>query len=95
MIVCIPQERYNMINAIGTGFVCLENMALSAYDMGIDSCIVGRAEATFKNPNLIPLLEKWNLDGYMPLMFLCLGYIDGEYPKAKERKDNRIIWGNN
>lgn len=94
-IVCIPKEKYNKVNAIGSGFVCLQNMALSAYDLGIDSCIVGRAEATFNIPEMALLLKKWKIDdNYMPLMFLCLGYINGHYPTAKKRKENRVYWIN-
>ncbi len=25
-------------------------------------------------------------------MFLCMGYIDGSYPKAKPRKEDRILF---
>ena len=92
-IVCIPKERYHMVNAIGTGFTCLENMVLEAYSLGVDSCIVGRAEATFQNPEIRELWHTWNVDEeYEPLMFLCMGYIDGEYPKAKPRKEGRVIF---
>lgn len=95
-IVCILKNRYNMVNAIGTGFTCLENMVLEAYSLGVDSCIVGRTEATFKIPEMASLLQEWKVDEeYFPLMFLCLGYIDGTYPKAKPRKENRVIFVGN
>ena len=92
-IVCTPKKSYTMTNSIGSGFTCIENMVLEAYSLGVDSCIVGRAKATFEQPEMADLLKQWQLDeDYMPLMFLCLGYIDGPYPKAKPRKDGRILF---
>lgn len=68
-------------------------MVLEAYSLGISSCIVGRAEATFEKPQMQALLKEWGLDDeYMPLVFVCLGYIDGDYPKIKPRNEGRIIF---
>lgn len=92
-IVCIKKAQKTAVNAIGSAFVCAENMVLEAYEQGVGSCIVGRAEATFAHPEMAALLEKWGLDEeYMPLVFVCLGYLDGEYPKAKARAEGRAIF---
>ena len=92
-IVCIKKVQKTAVNAIGSAFVCAENMVLEAYALGVSSCIVGRAEATFAQEDMQALLEKWGLDAeYMPLVFVCLGYIDGEYPKAKPRAEGRTIY---
>ena len=59
----------------------------------MSSCIVGRAEATFEHPEMAKLFKKWNLDEeYMPLVFVCLGYIDGKYPDIKSRNEGRMIY---
>lgn len=92
-IVCVPRSRKNMVNIIGAAFVCAENMVLEAYDLGVSSCIVGRAEMTFDHPEIAPLLTQWGLDPeYMPLVFVCLGYINGDYPKVKTRAEGRTLW---
>lgn len=92
-IVCIPRQMSTKANGIGSAFVCAENMVLEAYDLGISSCIVGRAETTFSNPEIASLLSKWGLDeDYTPMVFVCLGYINGEYPMVKPRKEGRMIW---
>ena len=92
-IICTPKNNYTMVNSIGSGFTCIENMVLEAYSLGVDSCIVGRAEATFRLPEMDALLRKWDFDEeYTPLMFLCLGYIDGPYPHAKPRKEGRVLF---
>lgn len=92
-IVCVPNQMATKVNGIGSAFVCAENMVLEAYDLGVSSCIVGRAEATFANPEMAALLPAWGLDAdYVPMVFVCLGYISGEYPKVKPRQEGRIIW---
>lgn len=92
-IVCVPKARKEAVNGIGSAFVCAQNMVMEAYALGVSSCIVGRAEATFRHPEMAELLPKWGLDSdYMPMVFVCLGYIDGAYPKIKARKEGRTLW---
>ncbi|MGI6576975.1 MAG: nitroreductase family protein [Eubacteriales bacterium] len=92
-IVCVPKALKTHVNCIGSAFACAQNMILMAYDLGVSSCIVGRAEATFSNPEMAELLSKWGLDeNYMPLVFVCLGYIDGDYPAIIKRAEGRTIY---
>lgn len=88
-IVCVADTMKAKVNGIGSAFVCAENMVLEAYDLGVSSCIVGRAEDTFRDPEMARLLESWNIGAFSPLVFVCLGYIDGDYPKAKARNEGR------
>ena len=68
-------------------------MVLVAMEQGVSSVIVGRAEATFENNEMKELLNKWGLDEEdIPLVFVCLGYINGEYPKIKPRNEGRVIY---
>jgi len=92
-IVCVPRARKDTVNCIGSAFACAENMVLEAYDLGVASCIVGRAEATFSKPEMAELLADWGLDEeYMPMVFVCLGYINGDYPDIKPRHEGRTLW---
>lgn len=92
-IICIPKDRYTMVNAIGSGFTCIENMVIEAYSLGVDNCIVGRADATFQIPEMAALLKQWGVDEqFKPLMFLCMGYVKGNYPKAKPRQEGRVLF---
>ena len=92
-MVCIQRARKDQVNQIGSAFVCAENMVLEAYDLGVSSVIVGRAEATFANPDMQALLDKWGLDpAYMPIVFVCLGYINGAYPRIKPRNEGRAMY---
>ena len=95
-MVCIQRARKTEVNQIGAAFVCAENMVLQAYDLGVSSVIVGRAEATFAQPGMQALLDEWGLDpDYMPIVFVCLGYIDGPYPDVKARNEGRWIYVGN
>ena len=92
-MVCIQRARKDQVNQIGSAFCCAQNMVLEAYDLGISSVIVGRAEATFAQPGMQELLDQWGLDpAYMPIVFVCLGYIDGPYPAVKARNEGRSIY---
>lgn len=91
-IVCVPERSKAYVNGIGSAFVCAENMVMAAYSLGVSSCIVGRAEPTFANPEMQELWNEWGLEEYAPIAFVCLGYIDGAYPSAKPRKEGRILF---
>lgn len=92
-MVCVPKSRMTTVNCIGSAFVCAENMVLEAFDLGVSSCIVGRAEATFQIPEMAALLPQWGLDeAYTPLVFVCLGYINGTYPHIKPRSPERSLY---
>lgn len=92
-MVCVSKSFAKAVNGIGSAFVCAENMVLEAMELGVSSCIVGRAEATFTQPEMEALLTEWGLEeDYIPVVFVCLGYINGEYPKVKSRKDGRALY---
>lgn len=92
-IVCVPKQMAAKVNGIGSAFVCAENMVLEAQDLGVSSCIVGRAEATFAHPEMAALLPQWGAEeNDVPMVFVCLGYINGDYPKIKARNEGRILW---
>ena len=39
------------------------------------------------------LLKKWGIEGeYRGVGNCILGYLDGDYPKAKDRKDNYVYY---
>ena len=89
-IICVPKQSRSQVNAIGSAFVCAQNMVLEAYDLGVSSCIVGRAEATFAHPDNQNLPLQWVLtENDAPIVFVCLGYVDGKYPDIKPRKEGR------
>ena len=88
--LCVVFAQKNFMFGIPDAFCCAETMLMEAYDLGISSCIVSRAEETFDNETGAEMLKEWGVpENYIARCFVTLGYCDGEYPKAKPRKENR------
>lgn len=88
--VCVVFTPQYFLYGISDAFCCAENMVLMATELGISSCIVARGEETFDNEMGAALLQEWEIPkNYIARCFVLLGYCDGEYPKEKQRKENR------
>ncbi len=88
--LCIVFAQKDFLFSIPDAFCCAETMLMEAFDLGISSCIVSRAEETFDSEAGTALLREWGVpENYIARCFVTLGYCDGEYPKAKPRKENR------
>lgn len=88
--LCIVFAQKNFLFSIPDAFCCAETMLMEAYDLGISSCIVSRAEETFDSEAGAALMREWGVpENYIARCFVTLGYCDGEYPQAKPRKENR------
>lgn len=88
VIVIFGQDDFMF--RIADAFCCAENMVLQATELGISSCIISRGEETFVSPEGLALLKEWEIpENYSAICFVILGYIDGEEPHTKPRKENR------
>ena len=88
--LCIVFAQKNFVFGIPDAFCCAETMLMEAFDLGISSCIVSRAEETFDSEIGAALLKEWGVpENYIARCFVTLGYCDGEYPKAKPRRAGR------
>lgn len=88
--VCVIFSPEHFLYAVPDAFCCAESMVLAAYELGISSCIVARAEETFDTPLGMRLMQEWGIpQTYVPRCFVTLGYVNGEYPAPKPRKDGR------
>lgn len=88
--VCILFGPKNFLYSIPDAFCCAENMVLEAFNLGISSSIIARGEETFDNQIGEELLKELEVpDGYIARCFVILGYVNGEYPEPKPRKDGR------
>ena len=65
----------------------IENMAIAAKSLGIDSCIIGQTRFMYTQTNQVDVnrLIKIPMD-YEHDCTICFGYSSGKYPDAKERK---------
>lgn len=69
-----------------------ENIQLAAHFLGIGSCYVGRTEEVFDTEYGRALLKEWGIaEDLVPIGNVLLGYRDGPEPRAKPRKEGRIV----
>jgi nitroreductase len=81
----------NFMFRVADAFCCAENMVLQATELGVASCIISRGDVTFNSEEGKELLKKWEIpQNYTAICFVVLGYIDGEQPQTKPRKQGRI-----
>lgn len=89
-IVLIVLADRSMPTYIYDGSLVIGNMMLAAHALGIGSCWIHRAKEEFERPEWKQLLIDLGIKGdYEGIGHCVLGYIDGDTPKAKPRKDGR------
>ena len=70
----------------------MENMMLAAFSLGVGSCWINRAMELFDRPEGKELLKKWGLpETYRGVGNCILGYVEGDLPAPKPRKDGWIL----
>ncbi len=75
------------------GSLVMENLMLAAHSLGLGACWIHRAKETFEQPEGKALLKSLGIEGEYEGVGNCiLGYMDGEYPAEKPRKENRVYY---
>ena len=73
------------------GALTMGNMMLKAYDLGVSSCWIHRAQEVFDSEEGEKILEKAGIKGdYEGIGNLIIGYADGEIPAPKDRVPCRV-----
>lgn len=73
------------------GSLVMGNLMLAAHSLGIGSCWIHRAKEEFDGPVGKKLLKELGIEGdYEGIGHCVLGYVNGEYPETKARKENRV-----
>ncbi len=82
----------NMRYAREDAAMIAENIQLAAHFLGVGACYVGRTEEVFDTDDGRALREQWGIpDDLVPIGNVLLGYRDGPEPRAKPRKEGRIL----
>lgn len=88
IVVLVDPERYT---AVEDGALVMGNLMNAAYEIGLGSCWIHRAQQMFDSAEGKELLKKWGLPEHLRGVGNCiLGYPDEE-PEAKPRKEGRIL----
>lgn len=83
-----PRMKYTREDAA----MVAENIQLAAHFLGIGACYVGRTEEVFATDYGRALRKQWQIpDDLIAVGNVLLGYRDGPAPRAKPRKENRIL----
>ena len=79
-------------NWLQDGSLVMGNLMNAAAALGLGSCWINRARELFDRPEGRELLKKWGLpETYRGVGNCILGYVDGELPAPKPRKEGWII----
>ncbi len=90
LVVLANKERPT---ALYDGSLVMGNLMLEAHALGIGSCWIHRAKEEFESEDGKELLKSLGIEGdYEGIGHCVLGYVDGEYPKAPERKENWVYY---
>lgn len=75
------------------GSLTMQNLMLAAHELGVSSCWIHRAKEEFDSEEGRELLRAAGVEGdYEGIGHCVLGYADGEYPAAPERKEGRVFY---
>lgn len=75
------------------GSLVMGNLMLAARALGLGSCWIHRAKEEFESEEGKEILRSLGIEGdYEGIGHCVLGYIDGEYPEAKPRKDSYVYY---
>ena len=90
MIIVLAKKE--VPTRIYDGSLVMGNLMLAAHELGIGSCWIHRAKEEFETDWGKDLLKSLGVEGeYEGIGHCALGYVDGEYPQAAERKEKRIF----
>ncbi|MCR5536075.1 MAG: nitroreductase [Succinivibrio sp.] len=75
------------------GSLTMGNMLLAAHALGLGSIWIHRAREEFERPEYQQLLKDLGISGELEGIAHCaVGYLDGERPRAAERREGRVFW---
>ena len=76
------------------GSLVMGNLLNAAHAKGLGSCWIHRAKEVFETPEGKAILRDLGIDDtkYVGIGNCILGYVKGDYPVARPRKDNYVYW---
>ena len=75
------------------GSLVMGNLMLAAHALGLGSCWIHRAKEEFDSLEGKQILRDLGIEGnYEGIGHCIIGYIDGDVPEAKPRKDGWAYW---
>ena len=92
-VVLIVLADKNCGTYLYDGSLVMGNLMLAAHGLGIGSCWIHRAKEEFERPEGQEILKSLGIEGdYEGIGHCVLGYVNGEYPAAPQRKVGRVYY---
>ena len=91
--ILIVLAKKDWATRVYDGSLVMGNLMLAAHDLGIGSCWIHRAKEEFETEWGKRLLRSLGIEEeYEGIGHCALGYVDGAYPEAPARKENRVFY---
>ena len=75
------------------GSLVMGNLLNAAHAKGLGSCWIHRAKEVFETEEGKAILADLGIEGdYVGIGNCILGYVKGDYPEARPRKENYVYW---
>ncbi|MCR5150596.1 MAG: nitroreductase [Clostridiales bacterium] len=92
-VILIVLADKNWLTHVYDGSLVMGNMMLAAHSLGLGSIWIHRAKEEFEMQEYKQFLKNLGVEGEWEGIGHCvLGYIDGDLPKAANRRDGRVFW---
>lgn len=88
VVVLADPERYTWLE---DGALVMGNLMSAAYEQGLGSCWIHRAQPMFDSPEGKALLRQWGLSEQLKGVGNCILGYPAESPEAKPRLPGRIV----
>lgn len=92
-VILVVLARKEGRTYVEDGSLTMGNLMLAAHELGIGSCWIHRAREVFEQPKWQAWLKTLGIEEECVGVGHCaLGYVDGEYPAAPARRENRVYY---
>lgn len=91
MLIVLAKKEWPL--RVYDGSLVMGNLMLAAHELGLGSCWIHRAKEEFETQWGKDLLKSLGItEEYEGIGHCALGFVDGDYPEAPERKENRVFY---
>lgn len=91
--ILLVLARKDCPTGIYDGSLVMGNLMLAAHSLGLGSIWIHRAKEELEREDYQKLLANLGIEGEWEGIGHCaVGYLEGEPPKAAERKEGRVFW---
>ena len=92
-VILVVLSKMDNANYVYDGSLVMGNLLNATHALGLGGIWINRAKQEFETDEFKQILKDLNIEGeYEGIGHCAIGYIDGENPKAYDRKENRVYY---